>query len=66
MRTYRPLLAGLAVAILLLAGILAQPSAAVHPAQYAPLRILPPEQYAAEIKAMDEDLRALWKASPWK
>lgn len=33
---------------------------------YAPLRILPPEQYAAEIKAMDENLRALWKASPWK
>lgn len=40
MRTYRPLLAGLAVAILLVTGILAQPSAAVRPAQYAPLRIL--------------------------
>ena len=33
---------------------------------YAPLRVLPPEQYAAEIKAMDEELRELWKASPWK
>ena len=32
---------------------------------FAPVRYLPPDQYAAEMKKADEDLRQLWKEMPW-
>lgn len=32
---------------------------------FAPLRYLPPEAYAAELKAADGQFRTLWQESPW-
>ncbi|MCG5242457.1 tripartite tricarboxylate transporter substrate binding protein [Azospirillum doebereinerae] len=32
---------------------------------YQPLRLLPPDAYAVELKRMDEQFRALWKEAPW-
>jgi len=32
---------------------------------YAPLRFLPPDQYAAELKKAEGEFNALWKVIPW-
>lgn len=32
---------------------------------FAPMRFLAPENYAATLKQMEQDLRALWKERPW-
>ncbi|WP_448204400.1 tripartite tricarboxylate transporter substrate binding protein [Azospirillum sp. sgz302134] len=32
---------------------------------YQPLRVLSPDAFAAELKQIDTDLRALWQATPW-
>ena len=32
---------------------------------YAPIRFLAPEEYAATLKRTDEELRTLWKETPW-
>ena len=32
---------------------------------YAPVRFLAPDEYAATLKRIEEDLQALWKESPW-
>jgi tripartite-type tricarboxylate transporter receptor subunit TctC len=32
---------------------------------YAPLRFLPPEQYASELKKAEAEFNALWKVIPW-
>nr|WP_247872526.1 tripartite tricarboxylate transporter substrate binding protein [Azospirillum sp. TSO35-2] len=32
---------------------------------YQPLRLLPPDQYATELKAQDATFRAMWQETPW-
>jgi tripartite-type tricarboxylate transporter receptor subunit TctC len=32
---------------------------------YQPLRLLPPDQYAAELKTQEATFRAMWKETPW-
>lgn len=35
------------------------------PATYQPLRVLPPDAFAAELRRQDARLRALWRRAPW-